>query len=102
MSTAAIAFDRGPRYYGEMLSDNIAETPDGFLICRNTVIGRSGFQSYHVSEIEDPEKLLQDFSGSDEIKLWRDPAEVFSKATLASFEGKPFTVTHPDKLLDPD
>lgn len=91
------------RYFGAHLSDNIAETPEGYRICRNAVIGRTGFQTYKVSELADPEGILGDDRGADEeIQVWRDPKEVFSPGTLASFEGKTFTLTHPEDLLDPD
>jgi hypothetical protein len=96
-----IAFDLA--YLAEPLTPNLAETPDGFLICRNAVIGRTGFQTYRVSEITDPEGLLKDdYSPSDEVEVWRDPDEVFSPATLASFEAKSLTLGHPNNLLDPD
>jgi hypothetical protein len=105
MATRQIALDR-VSYFGTIISENIARTPDGYLICRNCVIGRSGFQTYRVSEITDPEGLLKendrDLRGDEELDLWRDPSEVFSDATLASFEGKTFTVTHPEDLLNPE
>lgn len=98
----AKAFDFGPTYFGTHLSEQIAETPEGFLICRNAIIGRSGYQTYLVSDIADPTGLLKGFAPSDEIQIWRDPAEVFSTQTMASFEGKSFTVNHPETLLDPE
>lgn len=91
------------RYFGERLSENIAVSPEGYLICRNAIIGRSGFQTYRVSEITDPEGLLDGkFSPDDNLDLWRDPSEVFSDRTLSSFEGKTFTLQHPAELLDSD
>lgn len=96
------ALDRGPRYYGTQLSENIIRTPDGFLICKNVPIARTGFQIYRVSELDDPDGLLGDRNTSEEIEVYRSPEEVFSPATLASFEGMSVTVSHPDKLLDPD
>ena len=86
-----VALDRGPTYFAAHLSDNISETPEGYRICRNAVIGRSGFQAYRVDELTDPDGLLSDRPGSEEIQVWRDPSEVFSARTLASFEGKDFT-----------
>jgi hypothetical protein len=101
----SVALDRKVAYFAEHLSDNIAKTPEGYLICRNAVIGRTGFQTYRVAEIADPEGLLQEnernLRDDEELQLWRDPAEVFSRNTIASFEGKTFTLTHPDNLLDP-
>jgi hypothetical protein len=99
----SIALDRRVTYYAEHLSDNIAVTPEGYLICRNAVIGRSGFQKYRVAEIADPEGLLGErYRPDEELELWRAPSEVFSPAALASFEGKTFTLSHPEELLDPD
>ena len=97
----AIALDR-VRYFATRLSDNIAETPEGYRLCKNAVIARTGFQGYKVSELTDPAGILADRAPHEELDIWRDPAEVFSPATLASFEGKTFTLTHPDDLLDPD
>jgi hypothetical protein len=96
--------DKVAYFADERLSENIDVTPEGYLICRNAVIGRTGFQTYKVSEIADPEGLLGDQGRNpdDKIDLWRDASEVFSAATIASFEGKTFTFTHPDQLLDPD
>jgi hypothetical protein len=96
-----VALDRRVAYFAEHLSENIAKTDEGYLICRNAVIGRSGYQTYRVKELTDPEGLLKEYSYApdDELKVWRDPSEVFSAATIASFEGKTFTLTHPSELL---
>ena len=98
----AIALDRAPRYFGEFLSENIIETPQGYRICKNVVIARTGFQTYKVREIDDPQGLLSNFKQDDEIELWRDQDEVFSAATIASFEGMPVTLQHPEEMLDLD
>lgn len=83
-------------YYGYTLSPNQIETGEGFLICRNVPIARTGDQDYLESEIVeggDPQKV---------VKVHRPEAEVFADAALASFEGKPFTNDHPPVLLDPE
>jgi hypothetical protein len=88
-------------FASERLSDNIDLSPEGYLLARNAVIGRTGFQTYKISEIADPEHLLDNYD-REEISLWRDPSEVFSDRTMASFEGKTLTIQHPGELLDPD
>lgn len=76
-------------YYADRISDNIRKCdPEGYLICVNVPIARSGTQKYL------PEELGQD--GEDMITVYRPEEEVFSKATMASFEGKPVTNDHPD------
>jgi hypothetical protein len=89
-------------YYTSRISDNIGETPEGFLVCRDAVIGRTGFQTYKGAEMirehgEDGLKKLglDNVSPNDDIKVFRDPTEVFHPDTLQSFEGKAFTDNHP-------
>ena len=83
-------------YYGDKLSTNMAMTPEGFLICRNVPIARTGYQHYLESE------LVEDGDPSQVVNVYRSPNEVFSMATLASFEGKPVTDGHPDVDVTPD
>lgn len=81
-------------YYGYTISPNQIETGEGFLICRNVPIARTGDQEYLGREIGlDSDKI---------VTVHRLPEEVFSKEALASFEGKPVSDDHPPKLLDPD
>ena len=84
-------------YYGYTISPNQIETGEGFLICKNVPIARTGTQDYLGSELG--------LSGGDSgriIAVIRSPDEVFSEATLASFEGKPVTNDHPPGLIGPD
>lgn len=85
------------QYYGYTISPNQLETGEGFLICRNVPIARTGTQEYLGKEIgldgEDAEKV---------ITVQRNPEEVFSSPALASFEGKPVTNDHPPDLIGPD
>ncbi len=84
-------------YYGYTISPNQIETGEGFLICRNVPIARTGDQEYLGRELG--------LSGADAervVIVHRPPEEVFSEAALASFEGKPTTDDHPPELLTPD
>lgn len=79
-------------YYGYTISPNQLETDEGFLICRNVPIARTGEQEYLGTELG--------LDTSDIVKVLRPEEEVFSEATIASFEGKPVTDDHPSDLLD--
>lgn len=79
-------------YYGYTISPNQLETDEGFLICRNVPIARTGEQEYLGTELG--------LDTSDVVKVYRPEEEVFSDATIASFEGKPVTDNHPSDLLD--
>lgn len=83
-------------YYGSKISDNMVSTPEGYLICRNVPIGRTGWMKYRGEEIGIPEMAGQ------MIDVYRSADEVFSPAAMASFEGKPTTNDHPKKLLSVD
>lgn len=83
-------------YYGDKISPNMAKTPEGFLVCQNVPIARTGYQKYYAQELDenaDPNVV---------INVYRSPDEVFSQATLASFEGKPVTNEHPSEDVTPE
>lgn len=77
-------------YFATKLSPNISEMPNGFLICKNVPIARTGEQEYLGSELE-----LDDERADQIVKVIREESEVFSPETLASFEGAIFTDEHP-------
>ena len=85
------------QYYGYTISPNQIETGEGFLICRNVPISRTGDQEYMGWEIGIPGA-----GGGQIVTVHRPPEEVFSTAALASCEGKPVTNDHPPVLIGPD
>ncbi|WP_103110739.1 DUF2213 domain-containing protein [Brevibacillus reuszeri] len=73
----------------------MTETPEGFLICHNVPIARTGWYEYLGKEIGAEDK-------HDElVKVYRSPEEVFSPAAIASFEGKVLTDEHPNEPVTP-
>ncbi len=77
------------------LSENIHETPEGFLICIGVPIARTGEMVY--GKDETPLEV-----GSDgKVIIQRDEKEVFRPETIASFEGKALTITHPVEFVSP-
>lgn len=83
-------------YYGVKLSGNVIETPEGYLIFKNAVIARTGFQTYKGKELpKDELKYIGVVvNPDDDVKIYRTAEEVFSKRTMNSFEGKPVTDKH--------
>lgn len=82
-------------YYGTKLSDNITETPEGFLICHDVIIARTGTQDYAPFEV--PVKAKTNM-----VTIHRQKDEVLRDETIASFEGKPVTAGHPEGFVTPD
>ena len=81
-------------YYGSRFSPNMTRTPEGFLVCHNVPLARTGEQKYLGSEVGKPEQQI--------VTVFRSESEVFSKDTLASFEGKPVTDNHPPEFIIPE
>lgn len=83
-------------YYGERISPHMTDTPEGFLICHDVPIGRTGEMEYMARELQldgDPERI---------VRVTREEDEIFSQAALASFEGKPVTDGHPPERVAPE
>jgi len=84
------------KYYAVAnLSENIAETPEGFLICRDVALARSGELEYLPSEIDGASKE------KSVIKISRTIDELASDTAIASIEGKSVTLTHPYEFVSP-
>lgn len=90
-----LTFDRMGFLTTEQLSPNISMTPEGFLLCAGVAIARTGRQVYSTAE------LPLDGDADGLIMVERDADAVFDEATLASFEGKPVTIDHPDEFVNP-
>lgn len=83
-------------YYGSQISPHLVDTPEGFLICKDVPIARTGPQDYLARELQldgDPDRV---------ITVQRYPEDVFEDATLASLEGKPVTDGHPPENVGPE
>lgn len=78
------------------ISKNKSLTPEGFLICKNVAISRIGDQTYYEGEVP----ITADGNGA--IIITRDAEEVFNAEAIASFEGKPITMHHPEDAVTPD
>lgn len=74
----------------EKLSEHKYKTPEGYLICTDAILARTGKQSYTKDEL---------FCDGDntEVEVDRPYDEVMSAKTIASFENKPITFDHPDE-----
>lgn len=81
-------------YFGSRISDHMIRTPEGYLVCKDVPIARIGIQNYRGME----------FGGAEPNKIYnveRPEDEVFNKAALASFEGKPVVDEHPQEDVKP-
>ena len=78
----------------EKISDNMRKTPEGFLLCLSVPIARTGIQEYG------PDEVPIECEDGQLIKVQRDASEVFRPETIASFEGKPITIGHPDEMVN--
>ena len=80
-------------YYGTRLSENISRRePEGYLLCLNVPVARTGVQEYLPEELGIPPP---GGNPSALIPVYRPEEEVFSPECAASFEGMPVTNDHP-------
>jgi hypothetical protein len=83
-------------YVTEQLSPNISKTPEGYLLAQNVPVARTGEYTYRANEVPieaGPDGL---------VRILREEEEVFSPTTLASFQGKPFSINHPPEFVEPE
>lgn len=82
------------KYFASKISENLHKTPEGYLLAIGVSIGRTGEMEYGRGET--PLEV-----GSDGIvRVSRTEKELFSPKTIASFQGKPFTIRHPEQFVD--
>jgi hypothetical protein len=83
---------------GEEISGRLSRTPEGFLICRDSVLSRCGDQAYHASELLDAG--VEPGTGGW-VTVTRDASEVFAPRSLAGFDGRPVVFAeHPNTMVD--
>jgi uncharacterized protein len=83
-------------YTSELLGPKQAMTPDGFLVCYDVPVARTGMQVYAPGEVP----IAPGADGT--IRVDRDPDEVFRPETLASGNGKYVTIDHPPVDVTPE
>jgi hypothetical protein len=95
-SMHAQILDRMNFYAPGELGKSRRMTPEGFLVCEGVAIARTGQQLYSQKE------LPLDANNDGHIVVDRNASEVFREETIASFEGKPVTVEHPNEFVSPE
>jgi len=80
----------------EQISPHLSETPEGFLVCSDVAITRTGSLLYRSDEVP------LEADGSGIVQIDRIAEDVFNPETIASFEGKPVTINHPDDMVTPE
>ena len=83
------------KYFATQISENLHKTPEGYLLALGVPIGRIGEMEYG------PGETPLEVGPDGIVRVSRDAEELFRPETLASFEGKPFTIRHPEKFVDP-
>lgn len=77
----------------EKIGEHKYKTPEGYLICVDAILSRTGKQEYKRSEL-----FGDTCDNADDVTyVNRTDDEVFSEASLASFENKAICLEHPDE-----
>lgn len=83
-------------YTIEKLGNKQKLTPEGFLLCEDVPIARTGTQLYAAREVPELEA-----ANDGTIVMERHEEDVFRPETIASVNGKSVTVDHPNDLVRP-
>jgi uncharacterized protein len=75
----------------EELGEKRKVLPEGYLLCMDVPIARTGNLTYLESEIPSCQ------SKDGKVIVERDEESLFNELTISSFNGKPFVVTHPPR-----
>jgi hypothetical protein len=100
MDEAAVVASDGGRmrfYAGEVLGEQRMLTPEGFLLCLNVPIARTGTQLYHISELASGVTAGPD----GVVRVLREPEHVFTDEHISSYNGKPVVNDHPQRDVTP-
>lgn len=86
------------RFYTQhQISEHIAETREGFLVCAAVPIARTGFMEYAPNEVP----TVAAAKNKPLVRVERIDGEVFADIAITSFEGKPVTINHPAEDVTP-
>lgn len=82
------------------ISKNMSRTPEGYLLCKNVPLARTGDMIYTESDRLFDTKGTPLPAKNGEISVYKSPEVLFSPAAISSFEGKPLVIGH--KMIGPD
>lgn len=80
----------------EKLGPKQSLTPEGFLLCLDVPLARTGMMIYG------PDETPIKASADGLVRIFREESEVFNDITLASANGKPVVNEHPDSDVLPE
>lgn len=80
----------------EKVGPNQSLTPEGFLICLNVPVARTGTQEYAPGEV--PDEL---FGNQKKVTVTREEKDVFADRFIQSLNGKPLANDHPSEEITP-
>ena len=87
---------RGTFYTTEQIGPKQRLTPEGFLLCEEVAIGRTGMMIYGPDETPIA-------AGPDGVtKIFREEADIFRPETIASALGKAVANDHPEEDVSPE
>lgn len=83
-------------YVTQKIGPKRSTTPEGFLLCEEVPVARTGMMIYG------PDETPVKAGPEGVVKIFREEADVFSPATIASASGKPVVNDHPDEDVVPE
>jgi len=97
LRTRVVTQDKGltPIHTTEQIGDKRSKTPEGFLLCEDVPVARTGLMLYGPGEVP----ITTGHDGV--VRITRGPDELFHSTTISSFNGKPVVNEHPTYDVNP-
>lgn len=89
-------------YTVEQVGRTQEKTPEGFLLCRDVPVARTGEMLYAAGELQDESGNEIEAGRDGIIRVTRTAEDIFRPETVASALGKAITDDHPDDDVSPD
>lgn len=88
-------------YFAERIGPKQSLTPEGFLLCEEVPIARTGIQEYAEGELIEDGQIIKG-SADGIIYAERTALDLFRPETIASYEGKTASDDHPEEDIVPE
>jgi uncharacterized protein len=92
----------GDFYTTDQVGRSREVTPEGFLICRDVPVARTGSMMYGFGELQDDQGNFLEPGPDGIIHASREADELFRPETIASLNGKSIVDDHPEEDVNPD
>lgn len=99
-NTLEVKDNMDANYFAEKKTEHRYSRKEGYMVVVDVPFARTGFQSYHHSELRINDSAITSRLKQGMNDIYRPEKEVFDELTMASFENVPITINHPPEMVN--